>query len=465
LTLGAPATSAPVLGGGGFTFATPTSTTATSSTGTGLLGATTLSSGLSGFGTAAASSAPTSSAPTLSFGTVNTLGGPAATTAATGFSFGPKPAATTATTGGLFGSLGGLTTSATTTAPTTANVTTAGGLGGVLKHSGSGADSSFAFGSGSGDGKSESRALQELPIPAELHELVEGLKNQIKAEKVKFTEVSKANNDTYINKVSEEIEEVRALAANVASLIQKQNNSAEALRNLVYEGIANAEMAVQTKETPLTSQMDHTTPMRFFFRLIESYRERMHIFLREIEKAESSLSYVVSAQGTLTSKDLFSALKATQDSTIALSAKIQILHEELGRVEEAHRNFQRYLLGESADLNATANRAHKMDHLAQRNKDEPINFKNPTMLFPHRMVEPAKIVGFNATQPFSTPTKPTGVLPTMAYTSTPNRSVQQSHGGPPDFFQTQQSTLLGSTQLGSSILSPSASLKRSKNCI
>ena len=169
-------------------------------------------------------------------------------------------------------------------------------------------------------------------------------------------------------------------------------------------------MANQIRETPLSSQADINTPIQYFFRLVDNYRERMHIYLREIEKAESSLSYVLSAPTSLTAKgrlivaifphgfsvkqnplacilnlnffsELYDTLNITRNSVIALAAKVQILHEEVVRAVEAHRNLQRYLIGEASDFNVP-DRSRQNLALKPLNR-EVDDFSKVSVLFPH----------------------------------------------------------------------------------
>ncbi|CAG7816954.1 unnamed protein product [Allacma fusca] len=456
-------TSAPSTVGslGGFSFGTPsgsaTVTTAAPATGFGF-GATSTTTAAPALGTGLFGAAPAV--------TTSTSAGTAPI-----FSFGTKLGAPAATTSGLtFGGFGGLGATTTTAAVSTAAAPSS-GLGGVPKYATTGAENSFAFGGGSGDGKTENRALQELPLPQEMLLLVEELKNQIKSDKMKFTDLNRSSNDALISKVSEEIEEVRGAVTVVANLIQKHTSNCEAIRALIHEGIANAEMANQTRETPLGSQADHTSPIQYFFRIVDKYRDRMHVYLREIEKAESSLSYVLSAQSSFTSKELLDACNTTRNSIIALAAKIQILHEDVVRMAEAHRNLQRYLLGDATDLNVTSGPKQSLAFAKVLSTKDENRFADVNVLFPHKIVEPPKIGAINMTQ-----TLPTGkpTTPGTALTSTPIRQTHQqrqinankssdslfypSHA----LFQTQQSTILSGTQIPSSSPTSHISLKRSK---
>nr|CAG4650466.1 EOG090X0D34 [Sida crystallina] len=318
-----------------------------------------------GFGAPTFSAAPpastgfqfgaTTSSVAPSFG----FGGQTNTTASTGFPLGAAPASSAPSfsfsggTGGLgtggFGLIGAATSSAPSFSGLTTNVITTTttapslGLGGI---------SSAPFGGESAastvQGKADSKALKELPVPNEISQHVEEFKKHVKDQKSMKEEVSRGSSKA-LEKVGEEVETLKNLLANLANNIQQHSALLHKLKHDSALEIQNAEIAQRTKETAPSLQLDNTSPVEYFFRLVADFEQRMQFYKQQIENTERNL-LAMNRQQTLTPRELMDTMKKLHEAFLLLCGRVQSVHSALQNCKDDYLSYRRRFLGDSTDI-------------------------------------------------------------------------------------------------------------------
>lgn len=313
----------------------------------------------------------TSSAGSFGFGST-----PQATQA---FSFSSVPSntatATTSGTGATFGfggfnatgfglgsvssaPLSGLSTnviSTTTTAPSL-------GLGGI---------NSTPFGgdpaASNSQGKSDSKAFNEMPVPAEITQSVEEFKKHVKEQKAKKDEVSRGSSKAP-EKVGEEVETLKNILSNLANNIQQHSALVHKLKHDVALEIKNAEIAQRTKETAPSMQLDNTSPLEYFMRLVADFEQRMQFYKQQIEDTERNL-LAMSKQQALTPQELMGTMKKLHEAFVLLAGRVHMIHTTLQNYKDDYLTYRRRVLNDPTDIFASKSHvSSKSSLVSQLNK-------------------------------------------------------------------------------------------------
>nr|CAG4649666.1 EOG090X0D34 [Scapholeberis mucronata] len=261
---------------------------------------------------------------------------------------------------GLSSSAGltGLTTNVMTTAASAPSV----GLGGI---------NSTPFG---GDlatsnlqGKSDSKAFNEMIVPAEIAQSVDEFKKHVKEQKAKKDEVSRGSSKAP-EKVGEEVETLKNILSNLANNIQQHSALVHKLKHDVALEIKNAEIAQRTKETAPSMQLDNTAPLRYFMHLVSDFEERMQFYKQQIEDTERNL-LAISKQHALTPQELMGTMKKLHEAFVLLAGRVHVIHTSLQNYKDDYLTYRRRVLGDPTDIFASkSHTATKSALVSQLNK-------------------------------------------------------------------------------------------------
>nr|CAG4637334.1 EOG090X0D34 [Ceriodaphnia reticulata] len=295
--------------------------------------------------------ATTQATPALSFSSAPSNSGTLTTSiAGTSFGFGTTSVAGSFGTGFGVGSvsntpLAGLTTnviSTTTTAPSL-------GLGGI---------NSTPFGndlasihSPNSQGKSDSKAFNEMPVPAEISQSVEEFKKHLNEQKAKKDEVSRGSSKAP-EKVGEEVETLKNILSNLANNIQQHSALVHKLKHDVALEIKNAEIAQRTKETAPSMQLDNTAPLEYFMRLVTDFEQRMQFYKQQIEDTERNL-LAMTKQHALTPQELMGTMKKLHEAFVLLAGRVHVIHTSLQNYKDDYLTYRRRVLGDPTDIFAS----------------------------------------------------------------------------------------------------------------
>ncbi|XP_046452713.1 nucleoporin p58/p45-like isoform X1 [Daphnia pulex] len=240
----------------------------------------------------------------------------------------------------------GLTTnviSTTTTAPSL-------GLGGI---------NSTTFGgdlsASNSQGKSDSKAFNEMPVPAEISQSVEEFKKHVKEQKAKKDEVSRGSNKAP-EKVGEEVETLKNILSNLANNIQQHSALVHKLKHDVALEIKNAEIAQRTKETAPSMQLDNTAPLEYFMRLVTDFEQRMQFYKQQIEDTERNL-LAMTKQHALTPQELMGTMKKLHEAFVLLAGRVHMIHTSLQNYKDDYLTYRRRVLNDPTDIFASKSHA------------------------------------------------------------------------------------------------------------
>jgi len=334
----------------------PSSTTPSTTTSFGNLGATTnkqtANTPFSSFGNVGA---PTTS---LSFGANTTL---ATTTTKPGFSLGNNAAsnaplnlsfgsnaATTATSASPF-SLGTASnvkptvslTGTQLTLGTTTNVTTSAapvsrGLGGL--------DTT----SNLNQAQNKAVPALEMPVPNEILQLVNNLKDFLKQQKTMSTELARMSSKGS-NEVAGDITICQKNLQFIEHNLDKQKTSVEKLKYETNKCLQDFEIAQRNHDHPAMVQTDMESNIKYFAELIKSLQEKGNILKNEIENTQQYLA-TLPYNNNVTVDELRRIGEMYYKNVIALAGHLHGIHNEVQVLKARHLSFRREILNDHTNI-------------------------------------------------------------------------------------------------------------------
>ncbi|CAI6365003.1 unnamed protein product [Macrosiphum euphorbiae] len=300
--------------------------------------------------------APTTS---LSFGANPTL---ATTTAKPGFSLGNNAASnvplnlsfgSTATTAATTASPFSLGTSALNAKPTatltgtqltlgtTANVTTSAapvsrGLGGL--------DTT------SNINQAQNKAVPalEMPVPNEVLQLVNNLKDFLKQQKTMSTELARMSSKGS-NEVAGDITLCQKNLQFIEHNLDKQKTSVEKLKYETNKCLQDFEIAQRNHDHPAMVQTDMESNIKYFAELIKSLQEKGNILKNEIENTQQYLA-TLPYNNNVTVDELRRIGEMYYKNVIALAGHLHGIHNKVQVLKARHMSFRREILNDSTNI-------------------------------------------------------------------------------------------------------------------
>ncbi|XP_066245546.1 nuclear pore complex protein Nup58 [Euwallacea similis] len=321
LSLALPTAATPATGS---LFSTPTP-------GAGLLGSTT-----------------TSTAPTLSFmassNTTTTM--PAATsgfgfgTATTTGNFGfglPQPAVAAAAPSATTVSLGFGVSTAAATSISAVTTSTPVGLGGVATLN----QSKVAVTT------QKEVAPKDQPLPNEVLQTVEQLKEFVKQQKVHSSDISRCSIRDF-RKVEQEIDQLSSNLNEIEKWLKKHRQMAEKLKFDTVRTVQSVEMAQRTHDTPPGLQYENMAPLKFFFSLADQFENDMQNLKVQIDTVEKFVKSHMNPD-PLMPQDLAMGMRRLHETFVALAGRLQSVHTQVESRKESYMNIRKHLLQDNSN--------------------------------------------------------------------------------------------------------------------
>ncbi|CAH3127798.1 unnamed protein product, partial [Porites lobata] len=135
----------------------------------------------------------------------------------------------------------------------------------------------------------------------------------------------------------------------VSNSIQRDGCAVENLKMDVSQELKNSEIVQRTNDIPPTLQHENMAPQEYFRRLVESFKERILIYRKQIEIMETHMASLSQGQ-TLTPQDLSDVMHKLLETFIALAAQPHKNHDAIKVQKEQYLNYRRAYFKDTTDV-------------------------------------------------------------------------------------------------------------------
>ncbi|XP_025207703.1 probable nucleoporin Nup58 [Melanaphis sacchari] len=188
----------------------------------------------------------------------------------------------------------------------------------------------------------------EMPVPNEILQLVNNLKDFLKQQKTMSTELARMSSKGS-NEVAGDITMCQKNLQFIEHNLDKQKTSVEKLKYETNKCLQDFEIAQRNHDHPAMVQTDMESNIKYFAELIKSLQEKGNILKNEIENTQQYLA-TLPYNNNVTVDELRRIGEMYYKNVIALAGHLHGIHNEVQVLKARHLSFRREILNDHTNI-------------------------------------------------------------------------------------------------------------------
>lgn len=188
----------------------------------------------------------------------------------------------------------------------------------------------------------------EMPVPNEILQLVNNLKDFLKQQKTMSTELARMSSKGS-NEVAGDITMCQKNLQFIEHNLDKQKTCVEKLKYETNKCLQDFEIAQRNHDHPAMVQTDMESNIKYFAELIKSLQEKGNILKNEIENTQQYLA-TLPYNNNVTVDELRRIGEMYYKNVIALAGHLHGIHNEVQVLKARHLSFRKEILNDHTNI-------------------------------------------------------------------------------------------------------------------
>ncbi|VVC44594.1 Hypothetical protein CINCED_3A015495 [Cinara cedri] len=204
----------------------------------------------------------------------------------------------------------------------------------------------------------------EMPVPNEVLQLVNHLKDFLKQQKTMSTELARMSSKGS-NEVVGDITTCQNNLQFIEHNLDKQKTSVEKLKHETNKCLQDFEIAQRNHDHPAMVQNDMESNIKYFTELIKSLQEKGNILKNEIENTQQYLA-TLPYNNNVTVDELRKIGEMYYKNIIALAGHLHGIHNEVQVLKAKHLSFRKEILNDFTNIFQTNQNSNSSSFFTSR---------------------------------------------------------------------------------------------------